>query len=100
MPNKKISDPMMPDKVCRWMRRRKWHHHHAQWHYTRLWDFLEDSSPAIVDWMKRHDWQRAPRQAGDPGSGLDFLAMHRVMIRMVQQNFQSALPSPWQTPPQ
>jgi hypothetical protein len=61
-----------------------WGVHHAAWHGARLWEFL-----GLVgrDYITRIAGGPAPRQEGTPGNGLDFLAMHRVMLRMLKQNF-------------
>ena len=55
--------------------------HHAFWHAGRQWKNLSPSDRTFLEQRHYH----APRQTGEAGAGLDFLAMHRNMIVMVNQ---------------
>jgi hypothetical protein len=61
-----------------------WGKHHLEWHTVRQWDLLGPNDQA---WAKRQHWARADLQEGTKGNGLEFLAMHRVMIRMLVEKF-------------
>lgn len=91
-------DAPIPDEIIEWMKNRGWGDHHTRWHTERNWDFLtaEELSEAV-----KLGWSRYPMQEGEEGNGLDFLAMHRVMIRMLRAEFPAhkALFEGWDTPP-
>jgi hypothetical protein len=57
--------------------------HHQLWHYERAWDL----QPKVRKYVIKHHGARADRQEGEPGNGLDFLAMHRNMIRTMREYF-------------
>jgi hypothetical protein len=76
-------EPVIPKEVSDWMDRKGWGLHHKLWHFSRLWD----ANPGMNQWVLDHGGSRARRQEGDLGNGLDFLAMHRNMIRTLRLYF-------------
>ncbi len=92
-----MADPIMPDAIVQWLRQRNWGMHHLEWHVTRLWDARQE----MRQFAQSRGWNRAPIQEGSPGNGLEFLAMHRVMIRQLIESFPQhiGLFRGWQTPP-
>ncbi|HEY5677139.1 MAG TPA: hypothetical protein VIR81_10145, partial [Myxococcales bacterium] len=50
--------------------------HHATWHYVRGWTRLP--GPEQADWAAKG--RKPPRDDASPGSGIDFLGMHRQMV--------------------
>ena len=65
---------------------------------TRIWDLI----PADArQWAISQGWSRYPIQEGEAGNGIQFLAMHRVMIRQLIAAFptHAALFAGWPTPP-
>lgn len=93
-----MADVSMPTAIVQWMRQRGWGDHHLQWHVVRSWDRL---SPAAVTWATGQGWSRYPIQEGEERNGLQFLAMHRVMIQRLVTAFptHAALFAGWTTPP-
>jgi hypothetical protein len=92
-------DPLaMPKPILTFLSTNKWGKHHLEWHTVRQWDRLRPSDQA---WAKRQHWARADIQEGAKGNGLEFLAMHRVMIRMLTEKFPDSkdLFVGWQSPP-
>ncbi len=88
----------MPAEILDWMEQRDWGRHHLEWHVVRQWDLL---TPAQQSWAAAQGWQRAARQEGTAGNGLEFLRMHRAMIELLRDNFpaHAALLAGWTTPP-
>src|SRR3954454_15892175 len=75
-------DPLrLPSAIVTFENQNGWGNHHIEWHTSRRWDLLDSSSLA---WAKRQGWTRATLQEGVAGNGLEFLAMHRVMIRQLR----------------
>jgi hypothetical protein len=92
-------DPLaMPTTVLRFESEMGWGPHHLEWHTVRQWDLLQPSDQA---WAKGQGWARAELQEGKKGNGLEFLAMHRVMIRTLKEKFPShaSLFAGWAVPP-
>jgi hypothetical protein len=89
---------VMPKAVVDWEKQQGWGMHHLQWHITRRWDLLDASNKA---WAQKQGWSRADLQEGTPGNGLEFIAMHRVMINMLKKQFPSSVKlfSGWETVP-
>lgn len=56
--------------------------HHHLWHFVRSSDNWEALSPENRQSLQAQGWM-APRFENEPGSGVDFLGMHREMISMV-----------------
>ena len=92
-------DPLaMPAPILTFLKAQDWGSHHLEWHTVRQWDRLQPSDQA---WAKRQGWARADLMEGAKGNGLEFLAMHRVMIRKLTTSFpkDAALFDGWTTPP-
>jgi hypothetical protein len=91
-------DIPMPDEVILWMATKGWGDHHTRWHTERTWDLISPEERAAAEAL---GWSRYPMQEGEEGNGLDFLAMHRVMIGALKKEFPShaALFAGWATPP-
>jgi hypothetical protein len=93
------SEPLaMPKPMLTFLRTQDWGSHHLQWHTVRQWDRLGPSDQA---WAKRQGWARADLMEGAKGNGLEFLAMHRVMIRTLTAKFpkNAELFAGWEKPP-
>lgn len=88
----------LPDSLLAYMTDQGWPTMHLQWHTERRWDRLP---PAGVEYAQRQGWQRASRQEGDAGNGVEFLAMHRAMIELLIEVDASARPAlaGWTAPP-
>jgi hypothetical protein len=88
----------MPKPMLTFLRTQDWGSHHLQWHTVRQWDRLGPSDQA---WAKRQGWARADLMEGAKGNGLEFLAMHRVMIRTLTEKFpkNADLFHGWEKPP-
>jgi hypothetical protein len=88
----------MPKEILTFEKQNNWGTHHLMWHTERQWDLLGASDQA---WAKKQGWARADIQEGAKGNGLEFLAMHRVMIRMLSEKFpkHAALFNGWTTVP-
>ena len=88
----------MPKPMLTFLRTQDWGSHHLQWHTVRQWDRLGPSDQA---WAKRQGWARADLMEGAKGNGLEFLAMHRVMIRTLTAKFpkNADLFTGWEQPP-
>lgn len=76
-------EPLISKEVSDWMDKRAWGIHHKVWHCARLWDLIPEFRKYVTD----HGGSRADRQEGTLGNGLDFLAMHRNMIRSMRHHF-------------
>lgn len=93
-----MADLVMPSDMLLWMKGQDWNQHHWRWHFARWWDLF---SPADQEVLRQSGVTRAERQEGAPGNGLDFLAMHRVMIQMLREQFpaHAGLLAGWTRPP-
>lgn len=92
-------DPLaMPKPVLDFLARDGWGKHHLEWHTVRQWDRIGKEGQ---DWAKGQGWARADIQEGQKGNGLEFLAMHRVMISLLVERFpkNKDLWVGWTTPP-
>ncbi len=74
----------VPKPMLTFLSQQGWGKHHLEWHTVRQWDLL---GPEDQAYAKRQHWARADIQEGAKGNGLEFLAMHRVMIRMLLEKF-------------
>jgi len=74
----------MPKPMLTFLNQEGWGKHHLEWHTVRQWDLLSSDDQAYA---KRQHWARADVQEGTKGNGLEFLAMHRVMIQMLTDKF-------------
>src|SRR5258705_7274781 len=93
-----MAEPIMQQEIIDWMNARHWGMHHVIWHLTRIWDLIDPQARA---WVQQNGGSRANRQEGEAGNGLDFLAMHRVMLRQLKQQFPGSvnLFNGWPQPP-
>lgn len=93
-----MTEPIMPTEISDWMNTRNWGMHHVIWHLARIWDLIDLEART---WVQQNGGSRASRQEGEAGNGLDFLAMHRVMLRQLKQQFpgSSNLFAGWPQPP-
>lgn len=94
----KMTEPVMPAEILAYMNACQWSTHHAAWHGARIWHLIGDAGKAFVT---RHAGGQASRQEGAPGNGMDFLAMHRVMLETLRTGFptHSRLLDGWVTVP-
>ena len=93
-----MSDVSIPQEIVDFMQQRNWGNHHLHWHVVRIWDVLGADGQ---QWAEQQGWRRYEVQEGEEKNGLEFLAMHRVMIRTLTSNFpqHANLFSGWSTPP-
>jgi hypothetical protein len=93
-----MADTPMPQEVVTFMRDRNWGTHHVHWHVVRIWDVVDEPTR---QWAQAQGWSRYEVQEGEESNGLEFLAMHRVMLRTLLQNFpqHASLFTGWTTPP-
>jgi hypothetical protein len=81
-------DRPLPDAIVQWERKLGWNCVHREYHETRQWDdFTATQATDRIAYMQKKGWARADVQEGAPGSGLDFLAMHRAMVRSLRDRF-------------
>src|SRR4051812_26929120 len=93
------ADPLlMPKSIVTYVNENHWGKMHLQWHTERRWDLLPASS---ITYAKKQGWSRAPLQEGAKGNGLEFLAMHRMMMQMLIMEHPTTKKSfaGWSTPP-
>ncbi|MGE3955910.1 MAG: hypothetical protein AB7H96_04260 [Vicinamibacterales bacterium] len=109
-----MADVRMPAGMIAWMQGLQWGAHHDEWHYTRRFDYwphlaahhpdpaARQELAAMVQYAQAQGWKRAALQEGEPGSGLEFLIMHRAMFHLLLHQFPEAqhLLRGWHTPPQ
>ncbi len=88
----------MPKTIVTYESQMGWNKHHIKWHTERQWALLGASDKA---WASKQGWKAAKTQEGKPGNGLEFLAMHRVMIRTLVAKFpkNASLFAGWTTIP-
>jgi hypothetical protein len=88
----------MPKSILDYEAQNGWGNHHVQWHVERRWDLLSSSD---LSWAKGKGFARATKQEGQRGNGLEFLAMHRMMMDMLIGKFPKykKLFDGWETPP-
>lgn len=89
-----MADIPMPQEIIDWMRARDWGQHHLRWHVERIWGRLPPASRAF---FAQRGWSAYPVQEGEESNGLEFLAMHRVMLRQIHASFpqHAALLAGW-----
>ncbi len=93
------ADPLsMPSPIIAFEQERGWGSHHLKWHVERRWDRLGASDR---NWAKGQGYERATLQEGEKSNGLEFLAMHRAMLRALTGEFpkQKTLFQGWATVP-
>lgn len=96
-------DRPLPDAIVQFERSLMWGCMHREYHETRQWDYISTIA-AYADrfaYVKKMGWTRAAIQEGAPGSGFDFLAMHRAMLGTLRDRFpeHAALFAGWPTIP-
>lgn len=107
-----MGDIRMPEKLILWMESLKWGEHHDRWHFERRWDFwfyfaehgdadMKQTAKELIEYAQKQKWKRAELQEGQAGNGMDFLMMHRAMLRLIQEKFPEYqnLIRGWKTPP-
>jgi hypothetical protein len=88
----------MPKSILDYEAQNGWGNHHVEWHVERRWDL---QAPSDLAWAKKQGYTRAAKQEGQKGNGLEFLAMHRVMMDMLIGKYPKYkyLFNGWETPP-
>ena len=79
-----MSDTSIPATIRTWSQNQLWGEHHLRWHIERIWDRL---SPGARAQFSLQGWSRANRQEGVAGNGIDFLMMHRAMLKILRSQF-------------
>ena len=75
------ADPLlMPKSIVTYVNAHHWGSMHLQWHTERRWDLLPAASLAYAN---KQGWTKAHLQEGAKGNGIEFLAMHRMMMQML-----------------
>jgi len=69
---------IVPKNVHLYLEKYQWGDYHIVFHMSRKWFLIGDQGRG---WLKRVGEASADLQEGDPGNGLEFLAMHRAMIQ-------------------
>ncbi|HTL37818.1 MAG TPA: hypothetical protein VL326_32025 [Kofleriaceae bacterium] len=93
------ADPLlMPKVTVDYLKTHKWGMMHLKWHTERRWDLMPASS---LDYAKQHGWTRSTLQEGMTGNGIEFLAMHRMMMQMLIEEAPTTKKyfAGWTTPP-
>ncbi len=85
-------DRALPEPIIQFERSLGWGCAHRAYHETRLWRWLEAMSKypeaaQRLQYAKDKKWTPAQVEEGAPGSGLDFLAMHRAMLGTLRHRF-------------
>ena len=93
-----MTDTLLPEEIIDWINGLNWGTHHLQWHAVRQWD---TASAGMISWMQQQGWERASKQEGSTGNGLDFLVMHRAMLELLLAQFpqHAAIFHGWTTVP-
>ena len=79
------ADPLlMPKSIVTYLNDHHWGQMHLEWHTERRWNLLPPSSLAYA---KKQGWTRASLQEGQAGNGIEFLAMHRMMMQMLIEEY-------------
>lgn len=94
-----IDDPnAMPDDVIAYLNTHHWSPMHLDFHVARMWDVLDADTQT---WAADQGISRWKLQEGQATTGLEFLAMHRLMLDELRAQFpeHAALFAGWETPP-
>ncbi|MEO4045008.1 hypothetical protein AAFN47_25700 [Hoeflea sp. CAU 1731] len=89
-----MSHPDLPPTVKAMLASEGHRVHHHLWHFVRSEENWNGLSQADKDSLTADGWA-APRFNQEPGSGLDFLGMHRQMIHMTNTALAAAGDSNW-----
>ena len=93
------ADPnAMPRDIRDFEQANGWHTMHVKWHVERQWNLL---SAADRKWAQGQKFVAAALQEGQKGNGLEFMAMHRVMLETLRTKFpkSAALFTGWDAVP-
>ena len=94
-----ITDPnAMPEDLMAYLDEHHWSHMHLDFHVARMWDILGADSQ---QWAADQGIARWKQQEGEVGTGIEFLAMHRLMLAELRAQFPQhvALFDGWTSPP-
>lgn len=103
-----MADIRIPEEIVTWMNSLNWGEHHDEYHAVKRWDIWyylaaqgDPDAQDTVTYIEKKRWKRAKYQEGEPGDGLEFLAMHRAMIILINEKFpqHKSLFEGWKTPP-
>jgi hypothetical protein len=75
---------IVPERVHDYLERYQWGDYHIVFHMSRKWFLLGDPGR---DWLTSVGEYGADLQEGDPGNGIEFLAMHRAMIEHLTERW-------------
>jgi hypothetical protein len=75
---------IVPEDVHNYLEKYQWGDYHLIFHMSRRWFIAGDQTRRWLDGL--HE-QYADLQEGDPGGGVEFLAMHRAMIQHLDAKF-------------
>ncbi len=89
-----MSYPDLPPVVKAMLANEQHRAHHHLWHFVRNRDNWDGLSGEARDELTAAGW-KAPRFVRDPGSGIDFLGMHREMIKMTNKALEAAGDPQW-----
>lgn len=85
--------PELPPSVVDALASEQMREHHMIWHYVRvMWPTM---NPQLRERLRDDGWM-PPRLATAPGAGVDFLGMHREMIRKINQLLKIAADATYQ----
>lgn len=90
-----MSYPELPTQVKHMLASEGMRVHHHLWHFVRSEERWRGLPAQSRQQLTDAGWV-APRFEAEPGAGLDFLGMHRQMIKMVDQAFAAANNPAWQ----
>ncbi len=82
------TDRALPRAALSYMRAHGWGCMHRKWHDVRQLDFLVGLENVYIS-TYHPDWVRVDPQEGAEGNGLDFFAMHRVMLSALRAELPS-----------
>lgn len=91
-------DNAMPAEVRAYLAEHAWSDMHLDFHVARMWDVLGEDTQR---WAEDQGISRWKLQEGQPTTGLEFLAMHRLMLTELREKFpqHAALFEGWMKPP-
>jgi hypothetical protein len=82
-------DRPLPETIIQFERQHQWGCAHREWHESRQWEYIakDPKQASRFAYATQKNWKAAAQQEGAPGSGLDFLAMHRAMVVTLRERF-------------
>jgi len=75
---------IVPKQVYEYLQKYQWGDYHLVFHMSRRFFIAGDNTRR---WLESLSEKYADLQEGDPGSGIEFLAMHRAMIEHLREKF-------------